>query len=410
MKLQISLSTAALVKGARVVAKVGREWFVGTITRAGAKPVILFDDGIKATITDPADLKDVKVISPKSKKMKKPLSAADAKALVAAGKTATAPAGRTSTRTSTRTPRGTKAAEPAAPEKTGRTPRTPRGSKEATPAPNTKGRGSKGTSDADLQDQYAYMVRKMSQDKRRARVVKLEAQIAKMTAQGMRAARRADDAGPMDIMWERMQPIQAELAVMKFAVENVNKPLPKDLLPKFKEMQEHAVGKMDAKAEKQAAASKFPDIVGSTIDWKNPKTGKVVSTVVTKQFMGTRGEPKYKTQIEGSNGTWTIPHSHVLKVTTPKNVDKVKADVEKANAERSAAKKQSSAEFLKQNEEWITGQKLAVGQQAKFLRIFKRRGTYHIGTISAIKNGKITLTAGGRQYTVPALSVTPILK
>lgn len=400
MKLQISLSATgapAITKGARVVAKVGREWFVGTITRAGAKPVILFDDGIKATITDPTDLKDVKVISPRAKKMRKPLSAADAKALVAAGKTT--PTTTTTRRVSaTRTSRGTKQAlQPAAPEKKVLVPR----SSKAAPG---------GPTDADLQDKYAYMVRKMSQDKRRARVVKLEAQLKRMEDQGIRAARRADDAGPMDIMWERMQPIQAELAVMKFAVENVNKPLPKDLLAKFKEMHEHVVGKIDAKAEKQAAASKFPDIVGSTIDWKNPKTGKTVSTVVTKQFMGTHGQPKYKTQIEGSSGTWTIPHSHVLKVTTPKNVDKIKADVEKANAERSAAKKQNSAEFLKQNEEWIKGQKIAVGQQAKFLRIFKRRGTYHIGTISAIKNGKITLAAGGRQYTVPALSVTPILK
>lgn len=404
MKLQISLSAPAaaappITKGARVVAKVGREWFVGTITRAGAKPVILFDDGIKATITDQADLKDVKVISPKSKKMKKPLSAADAKALVAAGKVAAAPTGRTSTRTSARTPRGTKAA-PAVPEKTGR---TPRGSVKSAPA---------GTTDADIQDQYAAWIKKLSPAQRTAKAAKLKAQIVKMTAQGARAARRAEDAGPMDIMWERMDPIQAEVDLLEFAATNVNKPLPKDLLARFKTMHEHVVGKIDAKVAKQAAASKFPDIVGSTIDWKNPKTGKVVSTTVIKQFMSTRGAPKYKTKIEGSGGgTWTIPHSMVLKVTTPKNVDKVKAEVQKANAERLASKKEHTASVRTQNEDWIKGQKIAVGDRVRFMIVRRRRGSYLEGVITAIKAGKITVgTDMGGSYTVDALRVTPLLK
>lgn len=81
-KISISVSDAShdFTKDQRVVVKVGRdEWYTGTITRAGVKIRIDFDDGNHAIVSF-EDFKDVKPML-KSKKSKKGLTTLEARDL-----------------------------------------------------------------------------------------------------------------------------------------------------------------------------------------------------------------------------------------------------------------------------------------------------------------------------------------
>lgn len=71
MKIQISLAQTSLsattfAKGDRVVVRAAKdEWYVGTVTRAGVKLSVTFDDGASTTVDD-ADFKHVKMLTTKN--------------------------------------------------------------------------------------------------------------------------------------------------------------------------------------------------------------------------------------------------------------------------------------------------------------------------------------------------------
>lgn len=380
MKMLISIAAdVPFTKGARIVAKVGREWFVGTITRVGARVSILFDDGLKAVV-EADDHKDVKVISSKTKVMKKPLSAAEAKALIAAGAKATV--------------------KPAATVKT-----------KAAPAPvaTKKTTKEKPAAAAPAASDFASWLGKLTPEKMKAAAAKLDAQIERMNAQGMRAARRAEDAGPMDIMWERVEPLRKQSELYKFAAAHPGKPLTKELAVMFKELQEHESDKAKNVAAKKETAAKYPNVVGHTIEWKNPKTGKTVETVVSKQFMSKFGAPKYKTQIEGMGGTWTIPHTKVLKFTVPKNLNKVKGEIESAKAEKAAKNKEFKGAVQQQIDAHMKASGFAVGQDVRYMVRRGNRGVIVTGKITSIGKTKITVVDQyNRSKSVNPLSVQPM--
>lgn len=92
--ISLSAGAAITMKGERVVVRMGKnDWLVGTVTRAGAKIYVAFDDGSSAVVEAP-DFKHVKVLTAKNaaKKVKSPLTDEAAKMLFVRSPTAKAPA------------------------------------------------------------------------------------------------------------------------------------------------------------------------------------------------------------------------------------------------------------------------------------------------------------------------------
>ncbi len=293
MKLNISTSaeTHDFAKGDRIVAKAGKnEWFVGTVMSAGKKLKLHFDDGASATI-DPEDFKDVKPIDPKTKKLKKTLTNAEAKVLVQAGKPAkTLKAAKQKVAEIKAKP--VKTVVPAKPVATG----------------------------------YTAWAAKWTLAKAKTYITALEKKVAAINARGMKAARRAEDAGPMDIAWEQCQPLVLQIELLRWHVAHPTQEPKADLLRRFDEWQGAEARNKEWEDTRMQRAGIFPNIVGKTIQWNSRKAHKVMEAVVMKQLPGTRGshEPRYKAQVLGETGMWTIPNQLVIKVLETKETAALK--------------------------------------------------------------------------------------
>lgn len=295
--IQISLSAAGhpFTKGDRVVAKVGRgAWLCGTVQTAGAKIKILFDDNSSASVEE-SDFKDVKAIPPKTKKMKDVLTATQAKALIAAAKTQAKVAKVSKPKIAT------KVKVPTAKELH---------KVVTTPVISKPGADSS----------YERFVAKLTTAKATTRVLSIEAKVAQMHEAGSRAARRAQDAGPMDIMWERIQPLEVEKEVLGWFIKNgAKKAPPKELMQRFTDWQSRIARSAEYRAAKVAEADAYPNVVGQTVTFRS-KRG-TITAVVIKQMPGkfSGSGPRYKAKDLNSTSVWTVSHGLVKSFTKTKD-------------------------------------------------------------------------------------------
>jgi hypothetical protein len=311
MKVQISLSATSFEKGDRIIAKIAKnEWHTGTVTRAGAKLGLKFDDGATATV-DPEDFKLVKKLTT-DKVSKKPLTDVQAKPLFAKVKK----------------------------EKATKDPKPGKKVKVDVSALPSEKQQKTTTVDLDAPN-YDDWISKFTKEKAQKQIEKLKAKIEKINAAGMRGARKYEDAGPMDLAWEKAQPLQNQVDLLEFWLKNPKKQPPKEMIAAFNEHQSREQRSKQFKAQRKEAASKFPSLIGKTIQFQS-KRG-LIEAVVIKQLPGKWSDkPRYKAQEEG-RGTWTVSHDLVLKV-----IDKgTNANLKKIN--EAADNKKALAKLLKES-------------------------------------------------------------
>jgi len=213
-------------------------------------------------------------------------------------------------------------------------------------------------------------------------IKKLEMKLEQMRLRGMRAARRADDAGPMDIMWERMQPLENRMNLLKWFAKNPKKLPPKELMDTFEELEKEKEESAQYKQKRKEDLSKFPNMVGGTITFKD-RGGKKIIAKVLKQLPGKySNEPKYKT-----DSGWTVPHGLVLKFTKPTS-----SDVAKVNSDN-----QKKKEFMKS---------MKPGQTAEWES--KKLGKTMKGEIIAAGRSKVKINVDGSVWTVPVPLITKV--
>jgi hypothetical protein len=213
-------------------------------------------------------------------------------------------------------------------------------------------------------------------------IKKLEMKLEQMRLQGMRAARRAEDAGPMDIMWERMQPIENRVNLLKWFVKNPKKLPPKDIMDIFASEEKSKEEHNEYKKQRQEKLSKFPSMVGGKISFKD-RSGKIIIGTVIKQIPGKYSdEPKYKTDIG-----WTVPHALVKKFDKP-----------------TAAGATKIADELKKKKDLSKSMKS--GQSVEWNSI--KAGGSKKGEIVSVGRSKIKVQVGLAVWTVPISLITKV--
>lgn len=359
-RILISLSADGFKKGDRCVVKAGRsEWYVGTISTAGKRLKIAFDDGASATV-GPEDFKDVRHIDAKTKKIKKVLNTADAKALYTAGKPAT-------TLKAAKVKVAAIKAAPAAPTKAAKV--------RPSEAP------------------YFNWLGGITKEKAQARVNKLTAQVEKINAVAMRASRRHQDAGPMDMAYDKTFPLNTEIDLLKWHINSPGKPLTTILQKEFDSFVADKQNAEQRKAENKAKAESFASVVGHTIQFMGRPRGsygpQLIEAVVLSQKVGRFGAPVYKAQVPGQTATWSVKHQSVKKFTVPKNHKAVLAALK------------DKADLLSS-----TKDALKIGDTVSFLA----RGVTRPGTI--VGKGRLKLrvseTGKGLVWVVPVANIKTI--
>lgn len=244
---------------------------------------------------------------------------------------------------------------------------------------------------------YASFIAKLTKEKAEKRITALAAKIERMQAQGMRAARRAEDAGPMDIMWERIEPLRIEKEMLEWFVKNPKKTPPKELMAQYADsvLQEHRTNQYKAEREEKAAA--FPNLVGWTIEFK-ARGGRTVTATVLKQLPGKwTAAPRYKAQEPGMTSTWTVSDGLVTKKTKPANLNNV-LDTMTKKADAKSQNKKALAKVLK----------ASIGGEITWTSA--RQGGSIRGRITAVGPSKVKATAldSGGDWRIPIDLITHI--
>lgn len=437
-KVKINISTSAsdsgFSKGDRIIARLDKnEWLTGEVTRAGAKLGIKFDDGSTATV-DPEDFKDVKLLTT-PKKSKKPLTDAEAKPLFAKVKKAKTEKAEKPTKvkkvkiepatemymaynhngTELMKEPGTKAeaqkemreykkqtgnrayielvqGKPAKAEKEAKGGKSKKVKVDVSAIPGKKPAKTT-TADVTPDTSYEGFIAKLTKEKASKRIEALKAKIESMRNRGMRAARRAEDAGPMDIMWERIQPLEIEQQMLEWYLKNPKKAPAKELMSRYAESVLDTHRSKQYKAAKKEKLAQFPNLIGWTIEFK-AKGGRSVSAVVLKQLPGKWSDaPRYKAQEPGMAATWTVPDALVTKKTKPKDLDNVLGAIAK---KADAKKKAASA--------------LQAGQEVSWVSKKRGRGLMQGKVASVGRTGRVKVQVEGQfgTWTVPLSFITSV--
>lgn len=430
-KVKINISTSAsdsgFSKGDRIIARLDKnEWLTGEITRAGAKLGIKFDDGSTATV-GAEDFKDVKLLTT-PKKSKKVLTDAEAKPLFAKVKKAEKPVTEKKAKAEPATELymaynhngtelmkkpGTKAeaqkemreykkqtgnkayidlvqGKPAKVEKTSTKAKKIKVDVSEMPKKKT---AQTTTVDHAPDTSYEGFIAKLTKDKAEKRIAALTSKIESMQARGMRAARRAEDAGPMDIMWERIEPLRIEKEMLEWYVKNPKKAPKKELMDQYANSVLDAHRSKQYKAQKKEKLAQFPNLVGWSIQF-TARGGRTVTATVLKQLPGKWSDaPRYKAQEPGMTATWTVPDSLVTKKIKPKDLDGVLNTI----AQKADAKKKAAAA-------------LQPGQEVTWVSKKRGRGLMKGKVVSVGRTGRVKVQVEGMfgNWTVPLTFINTV--
>ena len=229
---------------------------------------------------------------------------------------------------------------------------------------------------------YTDWIGKFDSTKAKKLSVALKAKIDRMWAQGNRSARRHEDAGPLDIMSERIAPLQNKLDLLLFYLKGVD--APKAVRNEFEQHAKDSESTQAFKQQRLAKFSKYPSLVGKEIHWVSK--GQKYQGIVNKQAPGKwSDEPMYRVQI----GTmrWKIPHRMVTKTVTPKG-NPLAAQQNQANKAKVAV------------QAFKPGQKVTWNS--------KRMGKEVTGSLTKIGRTKVKVDVNGSMWTVPLSLVTKI--
>ena len=157
----------------------------------------------------------------------------------------------------------------------------------------------------------------------KAEIASLQAKIDKRNEAARRREQRAQgnlDGTALDAAYEKNQPSELRIQLIKHYLEHGTKPLPKELKEEVERRQAEIASHNEYKQEKQQEKEKHAHLVGKVITWKSRKNfGKEMSGRVVSLKVGKHGSVIAKTDTG-----WRVPVSMIEKSKEPPKDEKTK--------------------------------------------------------------------------------------